>query len=295
LLSERTLRERVPTPVKAVVGHSTRTFGRLTASTRVLPGLLLCGGQRCGTTSLYRALSQHPAIMKPVFHKGVHYFDTSYRRGLSWYRAHFPTKAAARRIADHTGLAPVAFESSPYYLYHPLAAPRFARDLPGVKVIVLVRDPVERAWSHHAHEVARGFEPITEFADAVQAEAKRTRGEERRLRNDPDHYSFSHQHHAYTARGQYTDYLDALADLVGRDRVLVLDSGEFFSRPDDAFEKALRFLGLPWIGEFAFARHNARGRPSPMPTRLRERLTEHFEPYDRKLEAWLGGVPSWRR
>nr|WP_232805717.1 sulfotransferase [Glycomyces xiaoerkulensis] len=294
-MSERMIRERVPTPVRAVVGRSSRTLGRLTAASRILPGLLICGGQRCGTTSLYRALSQHPAMLKPVFHKGVHYFDTGYRRGLSWYRAHFPTKAAAQRAADHTGLVPVGFESSPYYLYHPLAAPRFARDLPGVKVIVLVRDPVERAWSHHAHEIAREFEDIDDFETAIGAEPDRLFGVEERLRADADHYSFDHQHHAYLARGRYTDYLEPLADQVGRDRLLVLDSGEFFSRPEDAFERVLRFLGLPWIGEFAFSRHNARGRPSPMPDALRRRLTDHFEPYDARLADWLGGTPSWRR
>jgi hypothetical protein len=267
----------------------------LTASSRILPGLLVCGGQRCGSTSLYRALAQHPAIMKPVFHKGVHYFDTNYERGMAWYRGHFPTQAGARRIADHTGLAPIGFESSPYYLYHPLAAERFARDLPGVKVIVLVRDPVERAWSHHAHEVARGFEPIADFAEAVEAERTRLDGVEERLRADPKLYDFDHQHHAYTARGRYTDFLEPLADQVGRDKVLVLDSGEFFTRPEDAFEQVLRFLGLPWLGELAFARHNARGRPSPMSAALREELRTHYEPYDERLAAWLGSVPSWRR
>jgi hypothetical protein len=294
-VSQRTLRERIPSQLKAVVGHSSRTFGRLTASSRILPGLLVCGGQRCGTTSLYRALAQHPAILKPVFHKGVHYFDTGYDKGMSWYRGHFPTQAASRRIADHTGLAPIGFESSPYYLYHPLAATRFARDLPGVKVIVLVRDPVERAWSHHAHEVARGFEPIADFGEAVAAEEARLAGKEERLRADSSLYDFDHQHHAYTARGRYTDYLEPLAEQVGRDKVLVLDSGEFFSRPEDAFERVLRFLGLPWLGEFAFTRHNARGRPSPMSAALREQLTEHYGPYDERLAEWLGGVPSWRR
>ncbi|WP_199037710.1 sulfotransferase family protein [Glycomyces salinus] len=294
-MSQRTLRERVPSPVRAAVGRSTRTFGRLTAASRILPGLLICGGQRCGTTSLYRALAQHPAMLKPVCHKGVHYFDTSYDRGLSWYRAHFPTKATARRVAAGTGLAPIGFESSPYYLYHPLAAQRFARDLPGVKVIVLVRDPVERAWSHHAHEVARGFETVADFAEAVAAEPERLLGAEQKLRIDEHHYSFDHQHHAYVARGQYTDYLEPLADVVGRDRVLVLDSGEFFTRPEDAFERVLRFLGLPWLGEPAFARHNARGRPSPMSEELRRKLSGHFEPYDAALTEWLGGAPSWRR
>ena len=116
----------------------------------------------------------------------------------------------------------------------------------------------------------RGFEPIADFEEAVAAEAGRLEGKDAALRADPSLYDFDHQHHAYTARGRYTDFLEPLAEQVGRDRVLVLDSGEFFSRPEDAFERVLRFLGLPWIGEFAFARHNARGRPSPMSAALRE-------------------------
>ena len=65
-------------------------LGALTSGSRVLPSFLIVGAQRCGTTSLYRALSQHPLALKPVLRKGVHYFDTAYDRGPSWYRAHFP-------------------------------------------------------------------------------------------------------------------------------------------------------------------------------------------------------------
>ena len=85
----------VPEPVKAMVHLGTRNFGRLTAEQRMLPSFLICGGQRCGTTSMYRALAEHPAVLKAVLHKGVHYFDTSYDRGMGWYRAHFPLQRTA--------------------------------------------------------------------------------------------------------------------------------------------------------------------------------------------------------
>jgi sulfotransferase family protein len=159
-------RSSVPPSVKRVVHMGSRTFGRLTSGQRMLPSFLIAGGQRCGTTSMHRALSQHPTIFKAVLHKGVHYFDTDYHRGMSWYRGHFPLQRTARAVQERTGITPITFESSPYYMYHPLATERIANDLPGVKIICLVRDPVERAYSQHAHEVARDFEPEKDFVRA---------------------------------------------------------------------------------------------------------------------------------
>lgn len=260
----------------------------------MLPGFLLCGGQRCGTTSLYRALASHPAILKPVFHKGVHYFDTGYHNGLSWYRAHFPTHNGALRASQNTGFAAHAFESSPYYLYHPLASERFARDLPGVKLIVLVRDPVERARSQHAHEVARGFEPLSDFREALDAEAQRLEGESDRLRRDVEYYSFSHQHHAYRSRGQYADHLERITNVVSRERILVVDSGEYFARPADSYAKILKFLGLPHMGTPQFGKHNARPRSQESDISLDRELSAYFADHDARLTDWLGAVPSWR-
>ena len=166
----------LPDPVKRLIHVGSRGYGRLTAEHRMLPSFLICGGQRCGTTSMYRALAQHPAILKAVLHKGVHYFDVGYRRGMSWYRGHFPLLRTAQRICDDLGVIPQTFESSPYYMYHPHAVARIAADLPEVKLVVLVRDPVERAYSQHAHEVARGFESEVSFARALTAEPGRLAG-----------------------------------------------------------------------------------------------------------------------
>jgi hypothetical protein len=106
----------LPAPVKRVVHLGSRSYGRLTAESRMLPSFLICGGQRCGTTSLYRALAAHPVVLKAVLHKGVHYFDTSYERGAGWYRGHFPTLRSAERIGEKYGVRAQTFESSPYYM-----------------------------------------------------------------------------------------------------------------------------------------------------------------------------------
>src|SRR5512145_701795 len=120
----------LPAPMKRVVHLGSRSYGRLTAPGRMTPAFLICGGQRCGTTSLYRALAAHPVVLKAVWHKGVHYFDTSYHRGPSWYRAHFPLHRTALRVTAEYGVPAQTFESSPYYLYHPHAGARIASDLP---------------------------------------------------------------------------------------------------------------------------------------------------------------------
>ncbi|GAA5072312.1 hypothetical protein HNP84_003852 [Thermocatellispora tengchongensis] len=272
------------------------TTGRLTAAGRMLPGFLIVGAQRCGTTSLYRALAQHPLVLKPVLRKGVHYFDVAYHRGPAWYQAHFPLRTTAARLRRRYGHRPLAFESSPYYLFHPLATPRIAWDLPGVKLIVLVRDPVERAYSAHAHELARGFEREPSFERAVQMEEERLAGEAERLCAAPHSISHAHRHHAYLARGRYAEQLSRLELLVGRDRVLVLDSHRFFADPEATFDRVLAFLGLPHLGPPpVFDRHNARPRPYPMRPGLRRCLSEHFEPWDELLIPYLGEVPSWRR
>jgi hypothetical protein len=283
----------VSPPAKRAVHTVSLTAGRLTSPARMLPGFLIVGAQRCGTTSMYRTLSQHPAVVKSVLHKGVHYFDMNYERGLSWYRAHFPLTATARRAAAGSGSAPLTFESSPYYMFHPLAPARIAADLPGVKLLVLVRDPVERAYSAHAHELARGFETES-FERALELEEERTASGAARIQAEPGYLSHAHQHQAYLARGRYAEQLEVLDKHIGADRILVVDSGDFFTRPEPAYDRVLDFLGLK-RGEYpAFERHNARPRLA-MRDDLRSRLEDYFRPWDEQLAGWLPETPSWRR
>src|SRR5262249_48061709 len=164
-----------------------------TSRARILPSFLIVGAQRCGTTSMSRTLDEHPAVFSAVLHEEVHFFDVSYRRGLSWYRSHFPLLAAARRAAPAARAAPVSVEARPDYIVHPLAAERIAKDLPGVRLLVLLRDPVERAYSGHAHEVAHSFE-TEPFEAALELEPARLAGQAERIAADPDYFSYGHQH-----------------------------------------------------------------------------------------------------
>lgn len=242
---------------------------------------------------MYRTLSQHPSIVKPVLHKGVHYFDVGYHHGPSWYRAHFPTQWTADRLRARTGVMPQTFESSPYYLFHPLSPQRIAHDLPGVRVITLLRDPVERAYSAHTHERARGFETAT-FEEALELEDSRLEGEEERLVNDPLYVSHAHQHRGYVGRGRYVVQLERMVAAVGRDNLLVLDAEDFFTNPELVWRETLEFLRLPTGEPPIFERHNARPRAA-MGESVHAALAERFRDTDEQLTQWWGRVPSWCR
>jgi hypothetical protein len=283
----------LPLTTKQALQTVTVGAGILTSRWRMTPDFLICGAQRSGTTSMYRALAQHGSILKPVLHKGVHYFDTGYQHSGRWYRAHFPSTVRALRRGRRIGEWPLTFESSPYYLCHPLAPARIVTDLPDVRIIVLLRDPVERAYSAHAHELGRGFE-TEDFPTALQLEESRLAGQEERLSADGRYHSHSHQHHAYRARGQYVQYLRRWEDLIGKDRIHVVDSQLFFTEPEQTFGSVERFLGLPHDGAVQFEQHNARPR-RPLIDDVRRELQDHFRPWDEDLCDWLGARPSWVR
>ena len=264
---------------------------RTTGPLRLQPDFLIVGAQRCGTTTMFKTLVQHPLVARPFLRKGVHYFDNKgYGNGMSWYRGHFPVAATSR--ARRLGKRPLTGESSPYYMFHPLAATRIAADLPGVRLIVLLRDPVERAYSGHSHELARGYETES-FERALELEAERLRGERERMLAEPGYESFEWQHHAYLTRGRYHEQLVALEKLVGRDRLHVVDSQEFFTQPAKVFPGVLDFLGLPPHPGTVFEQHNARKR-SPMSAELRKDLEDRYAEDDERLAQWWGRTPSWR-
>lgn len=287
----RWVAERFPRSVVETLRGAAHWWGRATAAARLEPSVIVVGAQRCGTTTLYRVLSEHPDIVRPTFSKGIFYFDINYAKGPRWYRGHFPIAAVARRRV--AGPEPVAFESSGYYSFHPLAAERIGRDLPGVRLVLMVRDPVERAYSAYKHEFARGFETET-FERALDLEAERLEGEVERMVADPGYESFDHRHHAYVTRGQYAEQVERLQAAVGADQVYVMDADDFFADPVPQVAALFEWLGLtPWTPE-GVEQWNARPGDGLTPE-LRARLREHYEPHDARLAELTGRTPSWRR
>jgi hypothetical protein len=270
---------------------SAQAYARPTAGLRLLPDYLVIGAQRAGTTSLHRYLIQHPAVRTTLRTKGVHFFDTGYGRGMSWYASRFPTKLTAWYVARRHGVELRTGEASPYYLFHPLVPDRVAEHLPQVKLIALLRDPVQRAYSHYQHEVARGFERLP-FEEAIDAEPARLAGETERLAAEPLYNSFEHQHHSYLARGCYAEQLDRWRARFDDQQLLVLSSERFFREPEAIFARVLDFLELPAFTPGAYEKHNAR-EYRQMGDRVRGRLLEHYREPNRRLYESIGDDFGW--
>ncbi len=270
--------------LKAPVRRLRAGYRHLTGSLRGFPSALVIGAQRSGTTSLFNYVTQHPHILAPSA-KEVHYFDIHYSRGVRWYRGRFPYSHRLRPPA-------ISIDASPYYLLHPHAAERAAGLLPEVKLIVLLRNPVERAYSHYQHEVRGGRETLT-FPEAIDREAERLAGEEERLEADPQYYSYNHHRYSYTRRGIYLDQLERWARFYPRSRMLILQSEWLFRDPAGASAAVYEFLGLE-PHRLAHYKPFLRGKyEREIPAELRGRLQRYFEPHNRALFRWLGQEYDW--
>ena len=288
---KRELRKRMDLRLRPYAGPVVRRVGKLTSRFRVPPSVLVVGTQRGGTTSLFRSLRQHPGFLGPTHRKGVHYFDVEYFRGPEWYLGHFPLRARVSIRERALSMPIVVGEASPYYMAHPLAARRIREQLPAVRVIALLRDPIERAYSAYSHEQARGYERRP-FDVAIRSEPGEMAAEVARTLADTGYHSDALRHNAYLTRGHYVDQLERLEQELGREQILVLDSHRFFSEPEEQFERVLDFIGLPSHAGISHDCHNASPR-LPLTPELRKELDVHFAPFDTALQQWLGWTPSW--
>jgi hypothetical protein len=272
---------------------------------RILPSFLIIGTQRAGTTSLFYYLHRHPDVRRPSagdgsvdWPKELHFFDEKFPRGLDWYRSFFPL-SAARRVARLRGRDMVTGEATPYYLFHPAVPERVVATLPDVRLIALLRDPIERAYSHHQLMYRTGREELS-FDDAVMAETQRLADAEDHILGGsgetptaPGHRRHRHhRHHSYLSRGLYAEQLERWFAHFPREQLLVLRAEDFVARPTDVYSEVLEFLGLhPWLPK-NFRNRNL-GSYAPIEPALRARLEEHFAKPNARLADLLGRDLGW--
>lgn len=277
--------------LRATVRSSMTAALQPTSRYRITPTFLIIGGQRCGTTSLYRYLLKHPAIAPVRLTKGVHYFDVQFHQSWKWYMTHFPTVLQRRYVKYRHGVELLTGEASPYYLFHPLVPSRLAAALPDAKLIVLLRNPIERAYSHYQHEVARGYENLS-FEGALAQEPERLWGEVERMEHDHTYVSFEHQHHSYLARGYYADQLERVLSVYHRRQILIIQSERLFSAAQSTLDEVLAFLGLSPLALKTSKRYNAHVYSGMSPD-LRRDLLQHYASHNERLNALVGEKYDW--
>ena len=267
-----------------------RWYRQATAPQRKLPDFIIAGAQKSGTTSLFAYLCEHPLVTPPIT-KEMSFFDNQFHRGLNWYRAHFPRDVTSS-VDGGSGMPTLTGESSAYYLFHPHTAARIANTLPGVKIIVLLRNPVDRAFSHYQLNLRRGNEHLS-FEKAIDAEARRLAGEHDLMRAFDQYASFAHEKHSYLARGRYAEQLAVWRRHFRPDQLLIIESGQFFADTAKEFDRVQDFLGLPWWQPKKFGnRFPGKYREKISPA-MRSRLTDYFAPHNERLYQMLWQRFDW--
>jgi len=254
-----------------------------------LPTFVIAGAQKCGTSTLVATLRQHPQVhmARP---KELHFFDRKRDEGLDWYAEQFTPKGKQIQWG----------EASPTYIYDPDARRAMCEDLPDLRIVVILRDPAKRAYSHFWHSKRLGFDDAETFDEALDLEPDRMATGDRR-----DRMRFS-----YLDRGHYVEQLEDLTarhdrdkthvmllDDLGNDRVPTLGKLFEFLEIDPSYATSIK---EKWTNKYRVA--EAPGGKAkvvsypPLPPETRARLVEHFQPWNDRLAEWLGrDLSAWSK
>jgi hypothetical protein len=219
--------------------------------------------------------------VEPAAAKELHFFDDLFDEGTEWYRRCFPTP----RWKD--GRRTITGEATPM-LAHGLAPERMAEVVPEARLIVLLRNPVDRAYSLYHHWARNGVEALS-FEEVIEAEQEWLHGTSRHECGvGADDVPFE-----YLSRSVYVDHLQRWSRFFGDEQLLVLKSEDFFELPSETLKRVLNFLELPDWQPDAWKVRNAGTYEENMDSATRHRLEEYFEPHNKRLYEFLSVDFEW--
>jgi hypothetical protein len=284
---------KTPTRKKDKEGYDSARLLRIASSPiRLLPDFLIIGTQKGGTTSLYNYLSQHPCIMS-ASKKEISFFAKRFIKDLNWYRSHFPSVIDTMWVKMRQGYTVMSGDASVDYLDYPHVPRRVFETLPQVKLIVLLRNPVDRAYSHYYHTAKRREVETLSFAMAIEAEADRLKGEIEKMVADESYYSEIYRDYGYLVRGIYVNQLKPWLDLFPREQMLILSSEDFFCNPATTVNQVFEFLNLPPWNLQDYQTYNRGRYHYPMAPDTRRKLDDYFAPYNQRLYEYLNMNFDW--
>jgi tetratricopeptide (TPR) repeat protein len=239
-----------------------------------VPNFIIIGSQRCGTTSLYTYLSKHPQILTPI-KKEMDFFSWHFDRGIDWYLAHFPPMPQGEQF--------VTGEASPSYFDCREAPERLYRLFPEAKLIVLLRNPVDRAISQFYRLTGLNWEARS--LDRVISD------EIERLSQNPE-YIIGEEPGNYLARGRYIEFIKNWRAFFPPEQLLILKSEDFYADAATTVKKVLEFLDLPEYQLSDYQNANP-GSYQRVNESVRDRLSDYFRPYNQEVEEYLGRQFDW--
>jgi len=266
-----------------IVNTTRRAGHRMTAWSRPLPDFLIIGSQKAGTTSLAAYLEDHPDVFWPR-RRELHFFDWSYERGLWWYRAWFERRSVLLAHERASGRPSRVGEKTPDYFVIPEGPARVKASLPAVRLIVALRDPVARAYSHWSMNVRQGSETLS-FEEAIAAEDDRLATVDYSGRLRGTHYL----KHGYVMRGRYADHLERWLAVFDPSQLLVYRSEDLYADPERWMPRILEHIGIDSEVRAAadLPHRNVSDRPDLDPV-LGDQLVERFAASDARLEELVG-------
>ncbi|MCW8840753.1 MAG: sulfotransferase domain-containing protein [Gammaproteobacteria bacterium] len=268
--------------MKNIISKLRHKYRLLTAERRPLPDFIIIGAQKAGTTSLFKYLSMHHALQPSITTKELHFFDSNYDKGEKWYRSNFPV------VEENT----LCYEASPSYLLHPCVPERAAAMLPEAKLIVLLRNPVYRAYSSYQHQVRAGRETLS-FEEALAQEELRVAEEKERLLHDPAFIAKKFRHFSYAERGMYVQQIKRWLNYFSREQMLILESEQFWQSPETTFSRIFEFLGVESISLPVKKKYNTGNYSKGMDPQTHEQLVKLYQPFNEELFDYLGERFDW--
>lgn len=263
----------------------------LTAKKRILPSFIIIGAQRCGTTSLYDYLSHHPQIIpSPV--KELFYFDDYYQRPIEWYKSFFPTQKQREKLERDLVANVITGEASPSYFFHPYAAKRIKETLPQIKLILVLRDPIERAYSHYNHIKRLNREPLS-FEEAIEKEQERITPDIEKLAKDEFYKADQRRDYSYLTRGYYAKQIKEWWKHFPKEQLLIVQSEEFYRETPKVYNEIVEYLGLNSYTLPTFEAKNAL-KYAKMAPETKEKLKAYFAPKNEELYELLGKRFDWQ-
>ena len=269
-----------------------RMYCSMTGFMHVLPDHYIIGAAKSGTTSLYDYLVQHQCVQQ-ITTKEPRFFDKYYERGENWYRVNFPftyQKFIFEKIQKRKF---ITVDATPRYLDHPHAPHRIKEITPNAKFIVLLRNPIDRAYSNYNMRINAKREHLS-FEDAIEREREYGKDEFKKMQQNERYYSRDYYHNSYLDRSVYVDKLKRWMEVFPKERFLIIQSEEFFKDTSRIYKEVLEFLNLPnqELPEYKQI-GKAKYKQPKMNPETRKKLVEYFKPHNERLYEFLGRRFDW--